>query len=175
MVFDLADYIPFIGSTIKIHGLPRAIAGTAVRPVPVHFPIGGTFIKPPGNEDENFMGSATVSFDGDAATYMLLPALTCQDMGMIAPPRLNPKKSYQNEVHASSLEHGITHSRRATGNYLVETNVADEYTDVNDRVRNHSLLTSGLAVSLFLTTKRLVCIKLQKGRLLMNTELKLRI
>ena len=93
MVFDVADYIPFIGSTIKIHGLPRAIAGTAGRPVPVHFPIGGVFVKPPGNEDENFMGSSTVSFDGDAATYMLLPALSCQDIGMIASPRLNPKKA----------------------------------------------------------------------------------
>ncbi|UCF93035.1 MAG: RHS domain-containing protein [Desulfobacterales bacterium] len=92
IVFDPADYIPIIGSTISIHGLPRAIAGTAGKPVPSHIPIGGTFIKPPGNEDEDFMGSATVAMDGDAATYMALPALSCQDVGMIAPPRANPKK-----------------------------------------------------------------------------------
>ncbi|MBI9092930.1 MAG: RHS domain-containing protein [Desulfobacterium sp.] len=92
IVFDPADYIPYIGSTISIHGLPRAIAGTAGKPVPSHIPIGGTFIKPPGNEDENFMGSATVAFDGDAASYMGLPVLSCQDVGMVPPPRTNPKK-----------------------------------------------------------------------------------
>lgn len=92
IVFDPADYIPIIGSTISIHGMPRAIAGTAGKAVPSHIPIGGTFIKPPGNEDEDFMGSSTVQFDGDAATYGGLPALSCHDVGMIAPPRLNPKK-----------------------------------------------------------------------------------
>lgn len=92
IVFDPADYVPIIGSTVSIHGLPRAIAGTAGKPVPSHIPIGGVFVKPPGNEDENFMGSSTVAFDGDAATYMALPVLSCQDVGMIAPPRLNPKK-----------------------------------------------------------------------------------
>jgi RHS repeat-associated protein len=92
IVFDPADYIPIIGSTISIHGLPRAIAGTAGKSVPSHIPIGGTFVKPPGNEDEDFMGSSTVAFDGDAATYMGLPVLSCQDVGMIPPPRTNPKK-----------------------------------------------------------------------------------
>ena len=38
------------------------------------------------------MGSSTVSFDGDAASYMALPALTCQSVGVPAPPRPNPKK-----------------------------------------------------------------------------------
>lgn len=92
MVFDPADYIPIIGSTVSINGLPRAIAGTTGKPIPTHTPIGGTFIKPPGNEDEDFMGSSTVAIDGDAATYMGLPVLSCQDVGMIPPPRLNPKK-----------------------------------------------------------------------------------
>lgn len=92
IVFDPADYVPIIGSTVKVNGMHRAIAGTAGKAVPPHIPIGGVFIKPPGNEDENFMGSATVSLDGDAAAYMALPCLSCSDIGMPAPPRLNPKK-----------------------------------------------------------------------------------
>jgi RHS repeat-associated protein len=92
IVFDPADYVPIIGATVKIAGLPRSQAGTAGKPIPSHIPIGGTFIKPPGNEDENFMGSSTVEMDGDAATYMGLPALSCSDVGSIAPPRVNPKK-----------------------------------------------------------------------------------
>jgi RHS repeat-associated protein len=92
IVFDPADYVPIIGSTVSIHGLPRAIAGTAGKPIPSHIPIGGTFIKPPGNEDEDFMGSSTVAMDGDAASYMALPVISCQDVGMPPPFRTNPKK-----------------------------------------------------------------------------------
>ena len=92
LVFDPADYIPIVGSTISIHGIPRAMAGTAGKTIPSHIPIGGTFIKPPGNENEMFMGSSTVAFDGDAASYMALPNLSCQDIGMIAPFRSSPKK-----------------------------------------------------------------------------------
>ena len=92
IVFDPADYVPIIGSTVKINGMHRAIAGTAGKAVPPHIPIGGVFVKPPGNEDENFMGSSTVSLDGDAAAYMGLPCLSCSDIGMPPPPRVNPKK-----------------------------------------------------------------------------------
>jgi RHS repeat-associated protein len=38
------------------------------------------------------MGSSTVAMDGDAASYMALPALSCQDIGIPPPPRVNPKK-----------------------------------------------------------------------------------
>ena len=92
IVFDPADYVPIIGSSVSIHGLPRAIAGTAGKPIPSHIPIGGTFIKPPGYEDEDFMGSSTVAMDGDAASYMALPVISCQDVGMPPPFRTNPKK-----------------------------------------------------------------------------------
>ncbi|HJK97762.1 MAG TPA: DUF6531 domain-containing protein, partial [Polyangiaceae bacterium LLY-WYZ-14_1] len=59
---------------------------------PVHIPIGGTFIKPPGNDSEQFMGSSTVICDGDAMGYNGLPVLSCQDVGMPAPPRPKKKK-----------------------------------------------------------------------------------
>jgi RHS repeat-associated protein len=93
IVFDPFDYLPIIGSTVKINGMHRAIAGTAGKTLPKHFPIGGTFVPPlPANEHENFMGSSTVEMDGDAAAYMALPCLSCQSIGMPPPPRQNPKK-----------------------------------------------------------------------------------
>ena len=53
----------------------------------------GVFVKPPGNESEMFMGSATVVIDGDAQSFMALPALSCQCIGM--PPIPRTKKSSQ--------------------------------------------------------------------------------
>lgn len=93
IVFDPFDYLPIIGSTVKVNGLHRAIAGTAGKALPRHFPIGGTFVPPlPADEHENFMGSSTVEMDGDAAAYMALPCLSCQSIGMPPPLRRNPKK-----------------------------------------------------------------------------------
>ena len=62
-LIDPFDYVPILGATVMINGIPRAIAGTAGKCVPPHIPIGGTFIKPPGNECEMFMGSSTVTVD----------------------------------------------------------------------------------------------------------------
>lgn len=87
IVFDPFDYLPFIGATVKVNGLPRAQAGTGGRTLPPHFPIGGAFAKPPGNENETFMGSSTVVVEDEPFTYMLLPVLSCQDIGMPSPPR----------------------------------------------------------------------------------------
>jgi RHS repeat-associated protein len=91
LIFDPFDYAPIIGSTISVNGVPRTTAGTNGRTVPgIHFPIGGNFSKPPGNEHEMFMGSATVVADGDPFSYIALPALSCHDIGMISPFR--PRK-----------------------------------------------------------------------------------
>ncbi|HYO65173.1 MAG TPA: DUF6531 domain-containing protein [Archangium sp.] len=87
IVFDPFDYLPLIGSTVNVNGLPRAQAGTGGVALPPHFPIGGVFAKPPGNENETFMGSSTVVVDEEPFTYMLLPVLSCQDIGMPSPPR----------------------------------------------------------------------------------------
>ncbi|MEY3172831.1 MAG: hypothetical protein RLZZ436_744, partial [Planctomycetota bacterium] len=92
-LIDPADYVPIIGSTVLINNLHRAQAGTAGKCVPPHIPIGGVFVPPPpGNECEMFMGSATVECDGDALSYMGLPALSCQSVGMPSIPRVSPKK-----------------------------------------------------------------------------------
>ena len=90
MVIDPMDYAPIIGATVMVGGIPRAQAGTAGKNIPSHIPIGGVFVKPPANECEIFMGSSTVSVDGDAFSYLALPVLSCHDVGMPPPPR--PKK-----------------------------------------------------------------------------------
>ena len=92
MLIDPFDFIPVVGATVLVNGVPRAIAGTAGKAIPPHIPIGGMFVKPPASECELFMGSATVSIDGDAAGYTALPCLSCHDVGMPPPPRVNPKK-----------------------------------------------------------------------------------
>lgn len=92
MVFDPMEFAPILGATVIVNGLPAAIAGTEVKCIPPHIPIGGVFVPPPpGNEGEIFMGSMTVAFDGDAASHLLHPVLTCQSIGMPAIPRLKKK------------------------------------------------------------------------------------
>lgn len=101
---DPFDYVPIIGATVYINGVPRAIAGTMGKGVPPHIPIGGMFVKPPiANECEMFMGSATVAFDGDAASYMSLPALSCHCIGMIAPIRPKKKGKVKSMVLPTSV------------------------------------------------------------------------
>lgn len=92
MLFDPMDLVPIVGATVMVNNMPRAIAGSSGKALPPHIPIGGVFIKPPSSECEMFMGSATVLMDGDPASFMALPALSCHDIGMIAPIRMNPKK-----------------------------------------------------------------------------------
>lgn len=93
-VLDPMDYVPVFGGTVYVGGVPRATAGTAGTTIP-HIPLGGPFPKPVGNEDEVFMGSATVKADDAPFTFTALPSLSCQDVGMIAPIRAKkPKKSY---------------------------------------------------------------------------------
>ncbi len=103
MVIDPFDYVPILGATVMVNGIPRGQAGTAGKCVPPHIPIGGTFIKPPGNEAEIFMGSSSVSVDGDAFSYLALPSLTCQDVGMPPPPRAKKKSKTKSLVLPTSV------------------------------------------------------------------------
>jgi RHS repeat-associated protein len=94
LVIDPIDYVPILGATVLVGGIPRASAGTAGIPVP-HIPLGGPFAKPPMNENEIFMGSATVLAEDTPLSFTALPVLSCHDIGMIAPIRAKkPKKSY---------------------------------------------------------------------------------
>lgn len=91
MVMDPFDFIPVIGGTVHVNGIPRATAGSAGIAAPPHIPIGGVFVKPPGNECEVFMGSATVLADGEPLSRLGMPALSCHDIGMPSPPRVKKK------------------------------------------------------------------------------------
>lgn len=93
IVFDPIDYVPILGSTIKVNGVPRATAGTSGKAIP-HIPLGGPFAMPPGNEDEIFMGSTTVRADEAPLSFGALPVLSCQSVGMMAPIRKKPKKTF---------------------------------------------------------------------------------
>jgi hypothetical protein len=55
---------------------------------PPHIPLGVSFVKPPGNESELLLGSATVAADGDPLAYGMLPVLTCTDIGTPAMPHM---------------------------------------------------------------------------------------
>lgn len=93
MVFDPMDFVPVAGATVQINNMPRAQAGSAGKAVPPHIPIGGSFVKPPGNESEVFMGSATVVADGSPMSRLGVPVLSCVDVGMPSPPRSKKKSS----------------------------------------------------------------------------------
>ncbi len=90
MLLDPLEFVPFIGSSVWTNNMPTGIGGTAGKAIPPHIPMGGPFVKPPGNECEIFMGSATVLADGDVMSFMGAMVLSCQDIGMPPPPR--PKK-----------------------------------------------------------------------------------
>ena len=102
-VMDPFDYAPILGSTVLINGVHRAQAGTEGKNAPKHIPIGGVFVKPPANECEMFMGSSTVCIDGDAQSYMGLPGLDCQCIGMPPIPRLKKKSPIPSLVLPTSV------------------------------------------------------------------------
>lgn len=103
MVIDLMEYAPYIGGTVKVNGMMRGVAGTGGKNVP-HFPIGGTFIAPiPGDECTIFMGSKTVAFDSDPASRLGLMVLSCQSVGLSAPPRPKPHTEPKSQYLPTSV------------------------------------------------------------------------
>lgn len=88
-VFDPFDYVPILGATVEVAGMKRATAGTGA--IVIHIPPGFPFAPQlPEKDDELFMGSSSVVADGDPLSYLALPVLDCQVVGMPSPPR--PKK-----------------------------------------------------------------------------------
>jgi RHS repeat-associated protein len=92
IVLDPFDYIPLIGGTVQVHGVKRATAGCGG--LDVHIPVGGLWVPPmrlPGGpqfDDEIFMGSRTVSADGEPFSRITMPVLACNLVGMVPPIRL---------------------------------------------------------------------------------------
>lgn len=104
MVMDPMEYLPIVGATVLVNGMPGAPAGVAGKNVPPHIPLGAGFTKGVvGNECENFMGSSTVLSDGEPLTYLGLPALSCQDIGMPAPPRMKKKSKAKSLMLPTSV------------------------------------------------------------------------
>lgn len=90
VVFDPFDYIPFIGATVTVCGMKRTVAGTGG--IAVHIPFAPFLPKFPATMDNQlFMGSKTVDADGDPFSYIALPVLSCQIIGMPPPPRLKKR------------------------------------------------------------------------------------
>ncbi len=102
-ISDPMDYVPIVGATVKINGLPRGLAGTQGIATPPHIPIGGVFVKPPANECECFMGVSTINCDGDALCHMTLPVLSCQCIGMPPIPRVRKKGAIKSLVLPTSV------------------------------------------------------------------------
>lgn len=91
IVFDPPEFVPIIGASILVNGIPRGQAGTKVKNTVPHIPIGGVFVKPPMNEGEIQMGSLTILADWQPCSFSGLPAYTCQDVGKTAPKRKKRK------------------------------------------------------------------------------------
>lgn len=85
LVFDPFDYIPFIGATVKVNGVPRGNTDTMGMIITfVHIPFGAGFTLYPiiGHNSQNFFGSKKVMVDGapmSGAGYILM---TCNDIGI---------------------------------------------------------------------------------------------
>ncbi len=101
MVYDPMEFVPILGASIMAGGIPRAQAGTTVKGMPPHIPIGGVFVKPPSNDGEIFMGSFSVPAEGEPLTFFGVPVLTCQDVGMMPIPR--PKRKSKSKPKSMVL------------------------------------------------------------------------
>ncbi|HWX02630.1 DUF6531 domain-containing protein, partial [Collimonas sp.] len=98
IVLDPFDYLPFIGATVQVAGVKRAIAGTGG--LSVHIPL-GMWMPPmrapegPQFDDEIFMGSKTVLADDSPFSRLGMPVLDCSVVGMVPPFRLKkPEKPH---------------------------------------------------------------------------------
>lgn len=104
MVLDPMSFVPMVGSSVWINGMPRGVAGSDIMGIPPHIPIGGVFVPPlPGNEGEIFMGSATVLAEGEPLSRLGMMALTCQSIGMPSLPRMKKKKSPKSMMLPTSV------------------------------------------------------------------------
>jgi len=93
LVMDPMDYIPFVGSTVFINGVPRGISDTSgMLAIMMHIPMGGPFLLAPmiGHESVNFFGSLKVKAEDVALSPSGYMTMTCNDIGI--PLSLSPGK-----------------------------------------------------------------------------------
>ncbi|WP_024912653.1 RHS repeat-associated core domain-containing protein [Chania multitudinisentens] len=119
IVFDIPDYLPIIGGTIDVNGRKRTTAGTGGKCM--HIPVAGAWLPPQGfpmgpqSDDELFMGSKTVSADGDPFSRIGVPALSCNVVGMFPPFRTRKKF----KVKPKSLEMPLSFNVAIPNNVIV--------------------------------------------------------
>lgn len=68
-----------LSGNVNIGGLPAATVGSTAANQPPHVPQGGPFQKPPSNQGQVLVGSATVMINGQPAARQGDTALTCND------------------------------------------------------------------------------------------------
>ncbi|WP_367683157.1 RHS repeat-associated core domain-containing protein [Xanthomonas oryzae] len=96
LVLDPFDYLPFLGATVTVNGVKRATAGTGG--LDIHIPLGmwtpqlSMPMGPQFDGEEIFMGSKTVTADGDPFSRLAAPVLDCNLAGLIPPFRINKLK-----------------------------------------------------------------------------------
>ncbi|KEY58177.1 RHS repeat-associated core domain-containing protein [Serratia sp. DD3] len=119
LVFDVIDYLPIIGGSIDVNGRRRTTAGTGGKCL--HIPVAGAWLPPQGfpmgpmGDDELFMGSQTVSADGDPFSRIGVPALSCNVVGMFPPFRV--RKPFK--IKPKSLEMPLTFNIAIPNNVIV--------------------------------------------------------
>jgi uncharacterized Zn-binding protein involved in type VI secretion len=68
-----------LSGDVQIMGKAAATQNSTATNTPAHLPIGGSFVKPPGNRATITVGSPTVLINGKSAARNGDPALTCND------------------------------------------------------------------------------------------------
>lgn len=68
-----------LSTDVFVMGMPAATVGSIAVNTPPHIPQGGPFQRPPSNQGEIIMGSATVKINGKAAARAGDTARTCND------------------------------------------------------------------------------------------------
>ncbi|WP_051959842.1 RHS repeat-associated core domain-containing protein [Sphingobacterium sp. ML3W] len=100
IVIDPMDYIPFIGSSVNVNGIPRGVTDTGGRIITfVHIPLfTGPFAMTPviGHESMNFFGSKDAYMEGRRISPKGYMEMTCNDIGI--PLSLSPGKKWWKPV-----------------------------------------------------------------------------
>lgn len=96
LVFDPMDWIPKIGATVKVNGMPRGNSGTdGMLGCKVHIPMGGPFAMAPtiGHDSKNFFGSKRVTAEGSYFSGAGFMVMSCNDVGI--PLSITPGKKFK--------------------------------------------------------------------------------
>ena len=85
MVMDPANYIPFVGSTVNVNGVPRGTTFTSgMLGIMKHIPLGGPFVMMPqiGHDQYGFFGGMNTKAEDELFSVEGFMCMTCNDVGM---------------------------------------------------------------------------------------------